>query len=560
MHPFFRKFFSVCLILALATVGAMQGRRAFKNARAKRLTTEAALHLKLNEFQEASRCLHAALQAEPSSVEATKLTGDLLEAAGSPAAISWRVRASELQPVNMTNRLDWAQTAVKLRDPKSAEDALSGLDDDAKSTGRYHKIAGALAWSQGKTEEAEQHYEQARKLEPENPSNLLNLGTIGLVSTNVELAAAARLSLQSLAATNGPYALDALRRLAQEASKGKNLIEAIGYTRRVATNSAATFADKLDYLNLLTGARDSDDARAWLTLLKQNATNSPAEVFALGRWLSRNNSPTNALDWLSSLPQSVQTNQPVPLVITDCQITVKDWPALLATVEKKDWGEAETLRLALESLAHRSLGQEEIAQTLWKRARRQSARRLDRLYRLTQLTSAWDWGAERTEVLTEIVSEFPREKWAVQLLVTQLHDAGATQELEQLFSKLSAADPANLELKASLARICFLRKTKLPAAHRLAKEAFDGAPNNPLVLSTYAYSLLLQGSQEEALRLLEDLKPPDLQIPWVAACYGVIEAQSGNKSAAREPLKRAQAAKLLPEEMEMVRLAVAAAN
>ena len=559
MNSFFRKFFTICLVLALVVIGGMQGRRALKNARAKRLVAEAAQHFKLHEFQETSRCLHATLLANPSSLEATKLTAELLETIGSPAAIGWRIRASELAPVDMTYRLDWAQTAVKLRDLKSAEDALSGLDEEARSSARYHKVAGALAWNQGKAEEAEQHYQQARRLEPENPSNILNLATIGVLSTNEDTAAAARLSLQNLAATNGPYALDALRRLAQEAAKRKALTEALGYAQRVGTNSSATFADKLDYLNLLTVTQNTG-ARSWLTDLKRSATNSPTEVFALGRWLARNDSVTNTLTWLTSLPQSLQTNSPVPLIMTDCQIAVKDWPGLLAAVEKRDWGESEILRLSLESLARRSLGQEDAALALWKRARRQSARRLDRLYKLTQLTSTWEWAPEHADVLMEIVSEFPREKWAVQLLVTQLHDEGATQALEQLLAKLSAADPANLELKASLARVCLLRKSQLPTAHRLAKEAYDAAPDNPFVLSTYAYSLQLQGRQDEAVRVLDNLKPPALQIPWVAACYGVIEAQSGNKQAAREPLERAQAAKLLPEEMELVRLAMATTN
>ena len=46
-----------------------------------------------------------------------------------------------------------------------------------------------------------------------------------------------------------------------------------------------------------------------------------------------------------------------------------------------------------------------------------------------------------------------------------------------------------------------------------------------------------------------------LQIPSVAAYYGVVQAQSGHKDVARAPLERAAAAKLLPEENEMVRLA-----
>lgn len=105
------------------------------------------------------------------------------------------MRAAQLQPNNITNRLDWAQTAVKLHDLRSAEQTMSGLDASARKTARWHKLTGAIAWSEGKAEEAEEHYEQARRLEPDNPSNLLNLSTIRLLSTNEEIAAAARLSL-----------------------------------------------------------------------------------------------------------------------------------------------------------------------------------------------------------------------------------------------------------------------------------------------------------------------------------------------------------------------------
>jgi tetratricopeptide (TPR) repeat protein len=364
MNLFLRKFFAACLILALAVIGGMQVRRAVKNARAKRLVAEAALHFNASEFREASRCLQSALKANPSSVEAAKLTADLLEAGGSPSAIiGWRIRASQLQPANMTNRLDWAQTAVKLRDAKSAEDAFSGLDEAARATVRYHKVAGALAWVQGRIDEAEQHYRQAQQLEPDNPSNTVNLDTIGLLSTNETEAAAARLSLQTVAATNGPYRLDALRRLTLEATRRKNLAEALAYTRRVVTNSAATFADKLDCLSLMT-ATQNHDTLSWLALLKQSATNSPADVFALGVWLAHNDGPTNTLNWLSSLPQSVQTNLPVPLIISDCQIALGHWPGLLTAVEKRNWGESETLRLVLESLARRALGQGDEAQLL----------------------------------------------------------------------------------------------------------------------------------------------------------------------------------------------------
>ena len=169
MNPFFKRFFTVCFVLALLVTGGMQARKLVRKSRAKRLATEAAQYLEKNDLQGASSCLRAALQANSANIEAVNLTGDLLERAGSPNAVSWRIRASQLQPANMTNRLNWAQTAVRLGDWKSADDALSGLDDESKSSARYEKIAGALAWGLGKTDEAEQHYKEARRTRAREP-------------------------------------------------------------------------------------------------------------------------------------------------------------------------------------------------------------------------------------------------------------------------------------------------------------------------------------------------------------------------------------------------------
>jgi len=412
----------------LLACGAIQGRKTYKLAKAKRCVACAILSFQQKDLPDTARWLQSAIQADPSSLQATRMTAELLETMGSPKAIGWRIRAAQLEPANMTIRLDWAKTALRLHELKSAQDALSGLDDQARATARYHKVAGALEWALGKTAEAQQHYQEATRLEPENPSNILNLATSDLISTNETVLLAARSALQRLA-TNSPLAIQALRQLALEASKRKALAEAVDYTKQLVTNSSATIGDKLDYLNLLHKMRNTD-ADSWLAALKQLATNSSADAFALGRWLARNEGPTNALQWLLGLPEAIQTEQPVPIVITECQVAVKDWAGLAGTVADEDWGGAEMLRLALLSLAERSLGQEEEALSLWRQAKRESARHLDKLYALTQLTGAWGWAAEQQAILAEIVSEFPHEKGAVDRLLAQLHDSTEMQELK----------------------------------------------------------------------------------------------------------------------------------
>ena len=266
--------------------------------------------------------------------------------------------------------------------------------------------------------------------------------------------------------------------------------------------------------------------------------------------------PASALHWLQSLPFDTQTNLPMPLVITDCQIALKDWKGLLSIVEKQDWGELNYYRLFLESLAERRLEKNRDAKTAWQRAFTLSSHRLDRLAKMDQATASWGWTPERYEVLQEIVSEFPKETWAGEQLVALYYADGKTRALADLLDKMCSIDSSNAHLKNNLATVLLLLKSNPEKAHRLALESYNSSTNNPFFACTYAYSLLLQSKPEEAVKVLNPLKAEYLKNPSIAAYYGVVEAGAGRKDVAREPLKLAETGKLLPEEMELVRQAV----
>jgi Flp pilus assembly protein TadD len=123
--------------------------------------------------------------------------------------------------------------------------------------------------------------------------------------------------------------------------------------------------------------------------------------------------------------------------------------------------------------------------------------------------------------------------------------------------RINAADPQDVRVKNDLANLYLLRKAELERAFRLAREAYTSVPTDPYFSSTYAYSLLLQKRPGEALRVMADLNPKYLQIPSIAAYYGIVQAASGNKDLAKEPLRFAEHAILLPEEKELVHLATA---
>jgi len=142
-------------------------------------------------------------------------------------------------------------------------------------------------------------------------------------------------------------------------------------------------------------------------------------------------------------------------------------------------------------------------------------------------------------------------------LIKQMYADGNTLGIQQLLANVQRDNPTDARLKNNLANVYLLRNSDLEKANELAKEAYDASPNDPYFVSTYAYSLLLQNKRDDALKVISRTKSEYLLIPAVAAYYGVVEAQCGNYDIAKDPLKRAEAAKLLPEEKELVRRAIA---
>ena len=539
-------------VMAAVAVAGWFGAKAYKKTMERRLVSQGRDYFAKKDFHNASLSLQSALELNPLSANASDAMADLLDAAGNPAALNWRIRAANLDPKNISKRFHWAEAAIKANNLSSAAEALDGVEQEARNTADYHKLKGALAWSARNAAGAEAEYSAAALLDPENRAVQLNLATIHLESTNEAVAQAARASLQQIA-TNAALHLNALHQLLTDALIHKSMRQAAVFSSQIAKDPAATVTDRIAYLELLR-QNQSQDYPAWLASLEKGAHTSAEEAFALGRWKVLTSGPTNALHWMVGLPPQIQTNLPVPLVMTDCQIALKDWNGILGEVQKQDWGEANFYKLALQSLAERSLSQYAGADASWHKAVRASSHRLERLSRLAEVTRVWGWQTERSDLLVEIVGEFPQESWAIDELASQLYAEGKTSEMVSLFFNAYSKDPSNPRLKNNLANLYLLRKTDLDKAYALAKEAYDTSTNNPFFASTYAYSLLLQDKKSEALNVVSLLKPEYLKIPSIALYYGVVQAQSGRKEIAREALKRAEAGQLLPEERAMVQL------
>jgi predicted Zn-dependent protease len=555
MNAFARKTLIVIVVMALVAVGGWSGRKVYLHATVHRLVSKANGYLEKQDLKQASLCLRQALSINPLNLEANRLMGDMLQEAGAPAALSWRIRAAQLQTNNMDLRLAWAETALRENDLSSAAQALGGVDEKARSLAKYHKLRGAVAWGAHFPAEAEKEYSEALRLEPTNQVVSLNLATIGLASTNATVANAARQSLENIP-TNSPLRMAAVRFLVEDAVGHKSLDRAVFFSQQLVSGPKASYKDKLGHLQILDAATNSGFA-ACLTQLKADAAKSPQQAYLLSHWIARKETPVAALTWLNGLPTECRTNLSIQLAVTDFQLASKDWKGLLASVQKQDWEEFNYYRLALEAFAHRSLGDDMAEKSAWRRAFAMSSSRLERLQRLDQLTAAWGWPEQRIEVLKEVNSGFPKESWANEELVSLYYAQGNTHALADFLNKLYAANPANVHVKNDLATVLMLLKSEPERANRLAFESYTSATNNPFYACTYAYSLLLQAKPVEAGKVVDTLNTNALKVPAIAAYYGVVEAGAGHKDAAREAFKVAQSARLLPEEKDLVQKAEA---
>ena len=102
--------------MAAVAAAGWFGRKAWKHYMERNLIAQANQYIAAGDLQDTGICLRRVLQINPMSVDATRLIANMLEAEGSPDALSWRIRAAKLQPNNITNCFMWVQTALKTHD------------------------------------------------------------------------------------------------------------------------------------------------------------------------------------------------------------------------------------------------------------------------------------------------------------------------------------------------------------------------------------------------------------------------------------------------------------
>ena len=545
------KWFAVAVIVIVSAVCLWRGARVYARYKEQRLTLQARLFLQDGNYQEAFLTTQQILGANPANVDACRFMAELTERAKDPSTLIWRRRVAELSPT-FENRLTLAAAALLFERPPYplAQQTSEEIRALGQETAAYHVIAAQLSLKQNQFAEAQAHYQQAIRLEPEKESHQLNLAVLRLQSKDPGIVAGARATLERLC-DHPRLGTFALRSLVSESLEKKERERALQFSKQLLTRPQAVFGDRVRHLSILHSAGDSA-VDTFLSTLRHEASTNELSVYQLANWMIGRGRAEEALGWIETLPPELQARQPVPKAVVEGLLARKDWPKLESFLKGQQWGGQDFVRLALMSRALRHQALNDSAQSRLQEAVRMGSRRVESLVILNQLLESWGWQTEADEVLQHLVKRFPKERRALQAVAMTYHARGNTPGLYEVFNLILKSNPGDALTMNNFAMVCLLLNTNLNQAHFLAEQAYTSAPGNPAFVSTRAFSLHSQGKHSEALEIFATLPRADLETPGVALYYAMALAAAGEVEQAPKYSSLAEHAQLLPEEKQLL--------
>ena len=537
------------VVLALVV---FPGRSVYRHLKEKHSAAQAQAFYSKGDYRNAWLSAQQAWLANSNNAQACLIMAKVSDLAHSPATLDWCLRLVKISPA-ITNQLLLASMGLRYQGPPYplTSQVLEEMAASAAGMANYHIVSAELDLSLHRMADAEKQFEAACQLEPTNRLFQLNLAVIRLSSTNNFSADDARAKLKQFS-SDANLGLPALRSLIADRLLHDDAPGALNYSTQLLANVQATLNDRLQNLGILKRLQ-SPALNAQLNGLQRDAATNAAMAVQTASWMESNGFQFETVNWLKTLPASIQTQTPVRLAFVDCYVNTTNWQGLRSITASGDWGEMDFLRLAFSSHAWNELGETLVADGHWHSAVSEAGERLGALTALLDLANRWQLPREREDLLWRILRRYPDARWAQDSLAQLYFDAGNTAGLYQLYLKQLPRSPQNVPLKSNLATTAMLLKTNLNQACQWAAEIYAQAPADVHVVSTYAYALHLQGRDQEGLAALKKLKPSELEKPSVSLYYGALLRAAGQASEAAPYLQIARTkGRLLPEEKQLL--------
>jgi tetratricopeptide (TPR) repeat protein len=535
------------LFIALAVVGV----RLFRQWQERHLVRVSAARLSGGDARAAMLTARRALQVNPDSVDAARLIAQIADRGEDKAAVEWWSRVVANPQHTTEDVLGLVRSALRVNDLATAERALSSLNEAGKQTAGYHAACGRLAQIKKNLAEAEIHWAQASAIDPENLGYQFQLALIRLGSSDPAKRKASLEVLERLRSDPKERA-GATRAMigdgvAHRADVGRIRVLA----GELQNYPEATFADKLLYLEILRQLRDPI-LKESLTKLERDVVSNPVDLASLFSWMSGNDTASAGIEFAKTLPAESRDKWPVPPAIAALYSAAKDWNGLERMMRNSNWESHDFLRRAFLARALRGQDKQIPSEQEWVAAQKEASNQPRSLLMLARTVALWGWENETADLLWILTKSDDTKMEALQTLYQHYAEKGDTPGLYRTLLRLVETLPHDLVLQNNLAQVSLLLGADVDRARKLAAELSSKDPSNASFLSTYAFSLYTKGNIKGALEAMSTLTPDQLRDPSLSVYYGIVLAAAGQKDKAREYLRRASEAKLLPEEKALV--------
>ncbi|HEY0550042.1 MAG TPA: hypothetical protein VGF13_10615 [Verrucomicrobiae bacterium] len=545
-----KKFVIVGFVIAALGAGWL-GRPAYRAYKEKKFAAQATEALTKDQPRKALLAAQQVLAINSNNLAACRVMADLADLSRSPHAMVWRRRISEVEPT-LSNRVVFAACALRYEQPPFpiASQMLQEMGSGTSNDVAFHLVSAQLALKQNRIADGEKHLEEAIRLEPTNALHQINLSVVRLESRDAAVSAVAHAQLEQ-SQSHPLWGAQALRSLAAHHLGRKQFADAERFSTALLRGTNSTFGDRLEHLAILRGGDSPQFAGFVAALQREAATNVFAATDLVTR-LTALGAASDAIAWAKSLAPAIRNEPPLPMAVASSYFSAGRWRELEESLNAQNWKERDFIRQALLSYAVRKQNSAEVADAHWRDAVRLASERPELLGTLAQMAGAWNWTNETETILWRAAKEFPRERWPLDSLQSGYTRMRNTRGLYELNAFVLDRQPTNSFAQNNWATLSLLLQTNLPKAHQIARQVYDRDTNNFVFVSTYAFSLHVQGRSAEGLKLIETLKPARLDDPSVASYYGVLLAASGEKEKAQRYFEKAEKAPILPEEMALI--------
>lgn len=541
----------LAILLVTAGAGHRYGLPRLRLYQENLYAQQAQLWAAKGDFRRSMLRAHQALSLNQSNAVIARVFADMADSMGSPYALYWRERTQLLMP-NPTNQLALASTALRTESfpyPKATK-TLNSIELPFQRTAGYQRVAGALALKLADLKAAEKHYATALQLEPDNPVNRMSLAVVRLQTGDARLISDSRTTLELLRADQH-LGLLAARSLVAESLNRQDFAQAENLSQQAINHEKSMLSDRIIHLAILQ-TRHSTNYAPFLAQTEQQCLTNIYQAGELATWLNNSGQAQQTLAWLGRLPERYTDQGFLPLAIADAYISQKKWTELTDYLQRKNWGEAEHIRLALMSLAASRRFSDQYGSVAWHTALENAARGPDRLNTLAKLTEAWGWPEKTEEVLWRAAKLYPKDEWPLSFLSRIYAARRDTRGLWRTAQAQLQQQPDETLTRNNYAMLSLLLNVDVTKAQELAAKLHATDPKNTVIASTYAFSLYTQGRNREAIGVLKPLGLEQLDNPSMAAYYGIFLAANGDLTTARHYLDLAAKAYLLPEESALV--------